>query len=303
VEFPPGADLAGTPFAKHRKFEVNTHCGDSGLDERTHFGRVANQVSPVCEELVYRLIRAAGVATYRTRLANVRWFDTSTVKEDGIAQAVQGAVAEEGAEDGGFARNALLVESPQDTIANFESLHLLPASSVVLPVPSSAMLVLAVDMAPMDGERIKAIHLAEALVGNYDWAPRAGGGIGRAGALEHRPLRDERRGSRVRVADPPGLRPREHRHRVVLRRRRGCRPHERGARCVRRRTGGPRIGRAGDDRTPIAGRAGARGVHGDHATALGVAQAQVERFFAELPGLVWPVVVEPPVGGAPAFPQ
>jgi hypothetical protein len=62
-------DLRGTPYEGHRKLAINTHCGVREITDKTPLGRIANELSPIREELAYRLVRAIGVPTYRTRLA------------------------------------------------------------------------------------------------------------------------------------------------------------------------------------------------------------------------------------------
>jgi hypothetical protein len=151
-------NLDGTPFKGHRKLAINTHCGEKSITEKTPHGRIANELSPIREELAYRLVRAIGVPTYRTRLAFINWIDgkagTTTSK------------------------HGLILESTGDAIERFERDGLLPAGSKEQEVPSGANPNFFVDTRPMDQRQILGVYFAEAIVGNFDWffMPQGGNG-------------------------------------------------------------------------------------------------------------------------------
>jgi hypothetical protein len=75
IEFSDKEQLKKTPFKGHSKMRLNTHCGPGDASARSGMGRVMNGVGPVREELTYRLIRAMGIPTYRTRVIQVHYDD------------------------------------------------------------------------------------------------------------------------------------------------------------------------------------------------------------------------------------
>lgn len=75
IEFSDKEQLKKTPFKGHSKMRLNTHCGPGDASARSGMGRVMNGVGPVREELTYRLIRAAGIPTYRTRVIAIHYDD------------------------------------------------------------------------------------------------------------------------------------------------------------------------------------------------------------------------------------
>jgi len=75
IEFSNKEQLKKTPFKGHSKMRLNTHCGPGDASARSGMGRVFNGVGPVREELTYRLIRAMGIPTYRTRVIQVHYDD------------------------------------------------------------------------------------------------------------------------------------------------------------------------------------------------------------------------------------
>jgi hypothetical protein len=76
LEFTNKEQLKNSPFKGHGKLRLNTHCGPGDANARSGMGRVFNGVGPVREELQYRMIRAANVATYLTRVAQISYKDT-----------------------------------------------------------------------------------------------------------------------------------------------------------------------------------------------------------------------------------
>jgi len=77
IDFDDKDSLKGTPFKGHGKFRLNTHCGPGDASARSGMGRVMNGVGPVREELTYRIIRAMGIPTYKTRVLAVSYTDTA----------------------------------------------------------------------------------------------------------------------------------------------------------------------------------------------------------------------------------
>ncbi|MDB4994865.1 MAG: hypothetical protein JWM74_2297, partial [Myxococcaceae bacterium] len=77
IDFADKEQLKKTPFKGHGKMRLNTHCGPGDASARSGMGRVFNGVGPVREELTYRLIRAAGIPTYGTRVVAIHYDDTA----------------------------------------------------------------------------------------------------------------------------------------------------------------------------------------------------------------------------------
>jgi hypothetical protein len=77
IDFKDKAQVNGTIFHGHGKLRVNTHCGEGTPDGPKAAGRVMSDVSPIREELAYRLVRAAGFETLKTRLSQITYTDTS----------------------------------------------------------------------------------------------------------------------------------------------------------------------------------------------------------------------------------
>ncbi|MEO6238164.1 MAG: hypothetical protein ABIQ52_14295 [Vicinamibacterales bacterium] len=117
--------------------KIGTHCGESaGPALTTKYGRLANELSPQREALVYALLRAAEVPTLRTRAATV------TYVEDGQAP---------------LTRKALLLEDDDDAkkrVGGKSEIQLETFGNVRTRGASA------------DAGRIA---LGEAMVGNFDW--------------------------------------------------------------------------------------------------------------------------------------
>jgi hypothetical protein len=161
IDFDDKEQLKGTPFKGHGKFRLNTHCGPGDASARSELGRVTNGVGPVREELTYRLIRAMGVPTYKTRVLAIRYEDTSTA-----ADASPDA-APDGAPDGAPTVTetfAMAVESGDDAAERFQKAQpaIIPESWEYLD-PSSA------GGHPPKPENLAQVTFAEAFSGNKDW--------------------------------------------------------------------------------------------------------------------------------------
>jgi hypothetical protein len=153
VELTRPAQAEGTPFQGHKKFRVNSHCGTGGPgDHAGRFNRVQNQISPIREDLAYRIVRAAGVPTYQTRLSQISYSDTSA----------NGALA-------ATTQYGMLIEAGGEAAKRFMNAGLVGAGSSYLndsrgrPVQAGAM------YSGMRSEQVARVFLAEALLANYDW--------------------------------------------------------------------------------------------------------------------------------------
>lgn len=143
IDFTDKEQLKKTPFKGHGKFRLNTHCGPGDASARSQMGRVMNGVGPVREELTYRLIRAAGIPTYRTRVLSIRYDDTAANTQlDTFGMAM---------------------ESGNDAAQRFQKMDppLIPADAVYLD-PSEAR-------GSTTPENQAEIIVAEAFSGNKDW--------------------------------------------------------------------------------------------------------------------------------------
>jgi hypothetical protein len=145
IEFTDKAQLDGTPFKGHGKMRLNTHCGPGDVSARSEMGRVFNGVGPVREELTYRLIRAAGIPTYRTRVTAIHYTDTADFSKS-------------------LNSFGMLVESGNDAAQRFASMTppLVQAGwSYLDPAEARSIRISATNTAQ--------IAIAEAFSGNKDW--------------------------------------------------------------------------------------------------------------------------------------
>ena len=124
-------------FKEGDVLKIGTHCGESaGNAVTTKYGRLANELSPQREALVYALLRATEVPTLRTRAATV------TYLEDGQAP---------------LTRKALLLEDDDDAKKRVGG-----RSEIALETFGNVR----TRGASADAGRIA---LGEAMVGNFDW--------------------------------------------------------------------------------------------------------------------------------------
>ncbi|MDB4995819.1 MAG: hypothetical protein JWM74_3251 [Myxococcaceae bacterium] len=144
LDFADKEQLKKTPFKGHGKMRLNTHCGPGDASARSGMGRVFNGVGPVREELTYRLIRAAGIPTYRTRVIAVHYDDTADKSQ--------------------LDTFGMLVESGDDAVQRFLKMEppLVPEKTEYLD-PNAAW---SVTITP---ENTAQIAIAEAFSGNKDW--------------------------------------------------------------------------------------------------------------------------------------
>jgi hypothetical protein len=121
---------------------INKHCGDTPGEELTsRYGRLANEKSPWREGVVYRIARAAGAQTPRTRPARITYVDTTS----GPGSAPR------------ITRNALVVED-DDALAKR-----LDATGEIQPEDfTSAQALFAPD-------EVARVAFTQALIGNFDW--------------------------------------------------------------------------------------------------------------------------------------
>jgi hypothetical protein len=118
--------------------KIGTHCGEAP-DEvlSAKYGRLANEMSPLREALVYQLLEAAEVPVLRTRPARISYIDT--------------------AQNRPLLRNALLLEDDDDAMKRLNGRGELPMETF----GSVAM-----RRASADAGRIA---FGEAMIGNFDW--------------------------------------------------------------------------------------------------------------------------------------
>ncbi len=143
LEFTDKEQLKGTPFKTHGKVRLNTHCGPGEEKTRSKLGRVLNGIGPVREDLAYRLVRAAGIPTYLTRVAKVVYDDTASHKKTNSF--------------------AMFMESGDDAAQRFAKSRLIPEDGKFLD--SAKGEVTGKTTPTNDAEVI----VAEAIVGNRDF--------------------------------------------------------------------------------------------------------------------------------------
>lgn len=136
------ANGTGAPVGDIRVLKIGTHCGDAPIGVLTpKFGRLANELAPVREALVYRLLEAAGVPTLRARPARItyRFVGAQT--------------------DASLTRNAMLLEDDDDAARRFGGTQIDEAGFV-----SAREHFQVTDTA--------RLAFAQAMVGNFDWCLR-----------------------------------------------------------------------------------------------------------------------------------
>jgi hypothetical protein len=144
IDFADKEQLKKTPFKGHGKMRLNTHCGPGDASARSGMGRVFNGVGPVREELTYRLIRAAGIPTYGTRVVAVHYDDTADKTQ--------------------LETFGMLVESGDDAAQRFAKMEPpLVAEGAEYLDPNVAR---SLKITP---ENTAQIVVAEAIAGNADW--------------------------------------------------------------------------------------------------------------------------------------
>lgn len=154
IDFTDKKQTRGTPFQGTKKLRVNSHCGNGGPNDRAGtFQRVQNEISPIREELVYRLVRAAGAQTYRTRLAKISYQDTSAA-----------------APFAPMDRHGLLIESGDVAAKRFAEAGLIDAErGVYINDPNGQPQNSGADATKMKDEDVATVFLAEVLAANMDW--------------------------------------------------------------------------------------------------------------------------------------
>lgn len=144
VDFTDKEALKGTLFKGHSTVRINTHCGPGDANARSGMGRIQNGVGPAREELVYRLIRAADVPTYFTRVGKIHYEDTA-----GGAQSADSY--------------AMLFESGDDAAQRFVKAKLIEAEAKYLDQKAGEV------KGTATPENMAKIIVTEALAGNRDF--------------------------------------------------------------------------------------------------------------------------------------
>lgn len=154
IEFADKKQTKGTIFQGNKDLRVNSHCGMGGPTDRGgNFGRIQNEISPIREELVYRMIRAAEVPTYRTRIAKIGYTDTSAASPLAAMEA-----------------HGLLIESGDLAAKRFAAAGLIDKEKgIYINDPNGQPQNSGADTTKMDDNAIAKVYLAEALASNSDW--------------------------------------------------------------------------------------------------------------------------------------
>src|SRR6185503_14587230 len=126
-------------FPDKASLKIGTHCGENaGETLSTKYGRLANELSPQREALVYRLLHAVEAPTLRARPARITYVDAGQRLE----------------------RNALLLEDDDDALKRFGGEREVTMESFGDVKARNAA---------SDAARIA---FAEAMIGNFDWCMR-----------------------------------------------------------------------------------------------------------------------------------
>ena len=120
--------------------KIGTHCGESADGKLSQkYGRLANEKSPYREDVAYRMLRAAGVPTLRTRPARVTYVDPASANAQPLT------------------RNALLLEDDDDAMKRAKGTTELTLENFGNVASRHA----AADAG--------SIAFGEAMIGNFDW--------------------------------------------------------------------------------------------------------------------------------------
>lgn len=154
IAFTNKEQIKRTEFQGNKKFRVNSHCGDGGPEDRPPGRiRVLNEISPIREEMVYRLVRAAGVPTYRTRLAKIAYKDTSS--ESPLSP---------------IERHGLLIEAGDVAAKRFAAEGLIDKErGVYIDYGVAELDGTGANVSVMKDEDLARAFLVEVLAGNLDW--------------------------------------------------------------------------------------------------------------------------------------
>jgi hypothetical protein len=136
------SERTGSPLEGVDVLKLGTHCGDRADGELTpKYGRLANELAPQREALVYRILAAAGVPTLRARSARVTYVFEGTPREP-------------------LTRHALLLEDDDEAGKRVGA-----SGDIDEKEFGSAR----EQFEPADTARLA---FAEAMVGNFDWCLR-----------------------------------------------------------------------------------------------------------------------------------
>lgn len=140
VTLDEGPALEASIFKFHKKFKIGTHCADSKSGtEQTNWGRLKSDQATRTEAFIYKLAGDVGLPTYRTRYANINYYDVKTKKN--------------------FTKRAFLLES-QGSAAKVNGLKKFDNINEVINEDL---------IKQFDLEMLSRIFYFEALVGNTDF--------------------------------------------------------------------------------------------------------------------------------------
>ena len=145
LALPAGAS-AGPLLQGLHSIKIGTHCGEAGEDEvSVSSGRLANELSPLREAFVYRLLDALDVPTLKARPARVTY------------RYADPRAGQTPPQDRPVVRHALIIEDDSDAVARLGGRG---------DIEESAFASARAQFAPADTVRL---IFAEALIGNFDW--------------------------------------------------------------------------------------------------------------------------------------
>ena len=152
IDFPKAegdATTRNTIFAGLNGFKLGTHCGESP-DERVtaKYGRLPNELAPLRETAVYRLLAALGVPTLQARAARVAYQYTDA--QPGRTPDQQKPIV----------RNAMLLENTGAAVKRLGASDELTEQQFTNARER------------FTPEDTAALAFAEALIGNFDWCVR-----------------------------------------------------------------------------------------------------------------------------------
>ncbi len=67
-------------FANIKKFSINTHCGEKSTTQTTPKNRIANELSPLREFHVYKMLELLSIPVQRTQLAQITYQNSKIMR-------------------------------------------------------------------------------------------------------------------------------------------------------------------------------------------------------------------------------
>ena len=154
IEFRKEKELKGTIFEGAIKIRLGTHCGELPDAQATPNGRLANQKSPVRENLAHQILSLLAIPAQHSRLAEVTYIESGTGRKT--------------------TRHAQMLED-FEAIARrlggrIQRYRDNPLAAEPSPAPQLPEIFSDARSEDVDLDELASVYLFQALIGNYDWS-------------------------------------------------------------------------------------------------------------------------------------